>query len=235
MVKLEAIRNKEPRLIVGIETGDVPYYLAAVATEVEGLGDETVCNMIYNIRHELPEDLQRMLASLAVGDEFNGEEIAGINFLVLHNLSAMYHHLLEEAELEEGDIDLIGLKCMEIGGKVFPADPAVFSEMVNCVVASQFSIDVDGSNNLELPVREAILKELVEEMIEKCEMEEEDREALGVALLANEALYFNTPQPSRKAAAGPGGASGQTGIQKPVEGRADTGKAVLLGNFYFPE
>ncbi len=235
MGNLDEIKKKRPRLIVGIETGDAPYYLAAVATEVEGLGDETICNLIYNIRHELPEDLQHMLASLAVGNQFNGEEIAGINFLVLHNLSAMYHQLVEEAELKENDVHLIGLKCMEIGGKVFPSDPSVFSEMVNCVVASQFSIDVDGSSNLELPVREAILKELVEEMIEKCEMEHEDREALGVALLANEALYFGSPRPTRDTAGGPEDSPALKERQELAIKQGETGKAVLFGNFYFPE
>jgi hypothetical protein len=226
MGNLENIRDLDPRVIVGIETGDAPYYLTAIAAEVNGRGDDTICNLIYYSKRELPEELQKMLATVEIGGELNGEDVAGVNFLVLTNLSALYQELLEESELSGSDVNLVGLKCMEIGGQAFPGDPAVFSEMINCPVASHFSIDVEGGEGMSLPVREVLLRELVEEMIEKFELEDDAREALGVALLANEALYFSPPEPE-------GGSTGTDGAGLRVS--SESTDAVLSGKFFFPD
>lgn len=228
MGDLRRIKELDKRIIVGIETGDAPYYLAAVAAEIKGRGNETLCNLVYYSKRELPEELQKMLAAVEASGKLDLEDAAGINFLFLTNLSALYQELLEESDLAEADIDLVGLKCMEIGGQALPCDPSVFSEMIDSPVASHFSIDVEGGEGISLPVREALLKELVEEMIDKCDLEDDAREAMGVALLANEALYFDLSGLD-------GESSGQEDKAEIRVGRRSGSEAILSGKFFFPD
>jgi hypothetical protein len=233
MDNIDKIRGLNSKIIVGIETGNIPEHPAAIAAEVKGHGDSTVFKLLYYAKRSFPEDLQKMLEGAAEGNDFDGEEAASINFLVLHHLASLYGELLDEADLKNEDIHLVGLKCMELGGNLFPNDPAVLSGMIDRIVASHFTIDVDGRREL-LPVGELILKELVTEMIDKFELGDEAREAVGVALLANESLYYEKVGMSQKDGVGPEELSPGVNISRGVEGGEGDRKTVLNGRFFFP-
>ncbi len=233
MDNIDKIRGLSSKIIIGIETGNVPERLAAIVAEVKGHGDSTVFNLLYYAKRSFPEDLQMMLVGAAEGNDLNGEEAASINFLVLHHLASLYGELLDEADLKSEDIHLVGLKCMELGGNLFPSDPAVFSGMIDRIVASHFTIDVDGIREI-LPVGEIILKELVTEMINKFELGDEAREAVCVALLANESLYYEKVGISQKDGTDPEEVSPGVKISRGVEAGKGDRKTVLNGSFFFP-
>jgi len=215
MDNIDKIRGLNSKIIVGIETGNILEHPAAIAVEVKGHGDSTVFKLLYYAKRSFPEDLQKMLEGVAEGNDFDGEEAAGINFLVLHHLASLYGELLEE-----------------LGGNLFPNDPTVLSGMIDRIVASHFTIDIDGRREL-LPVGELILKELVTEMIDKFELGDEAREAIGIALLANESLYYEKIGIFQKDGIGPEELSPGVNISRGVEGGGNR-KTVLNGRFFFP-
>ncbi|MDZ7859234.1 MAG: hypothetical protein U5O15_00960 [Candidatus Krumholzibacteriota bacterium] len=233
MDNINKIREFSSKLIVGIETGSIPERLAAVAAEVKGHGDSTVLNLIYYTKRSFPEDLQKMLLNVVNGHEIGAEEKAGINFLVLHHLASLYRELLDEAGLERKDVNLVGLKCMEIADDLFPKDPAAFSGIIDRIVASHFTIDIEGKSE-SLTVGETILKELVTEMIDKLELDTDAREAVGVALLANEALYYEKVGASVRSGGDSGEVSPGVNISRGVGTDRGEGKTVLNGKFFFP-
>lgn len=233
MDNINKIRGFNSKVIVGIETGSIPERLAAVAAEVKGHGDSTVLNLIYYTKRSFPGDLQKMLLNVAGGGEIDAEEKAGINFLVLHNLASLYRELLDEAGLERKEVNLVGLKCMEIAGELFPNDLTAFSGIIDRIVASHFAIDIEGKGE-SLPVGETILKELVTEMIDKLELDIDAREAVGVALLANEALYYEKVGASVRGGGDSGEDSSGVNISRGVGMDGGKGKTVLNGKFFFP-
>ena len=176
-------------MIVGIETGSVPGRIGAVIVEVSGSGADTVLDLHSFQSVELPPDLVAALEAVAGEKKIDSQEQADVNFLILHHLNTLFFDLLVEAEVDSGEVDLIGLKGMEIGGMEFPDDPGALSELTGCVVAACFRIGPERGQGSWLPVKEAILKGMVEAMVEKYDLDEEAREAVAVALLANESVH----------------------------------------------
>ena len=232
--RLDALRKKEKRLIVGIETGNSPGKLGAALVEVSGNGDNTVLYLRGFTSRSLNPELQAAISALEGAEKFDSEELAGINFLVLRHLSKLYEDVLDNAGLPPDDVDCIGLSCLEIGELAFPGDPAVFSELTNHVVASHFRIGVENGAGGFLAVEEALLQGIVSEMIDRFGLDEEVREAVTVALLANESLFnegafvcegtvpaktvkSRSPRTAKRAAASGAGA-----------------KPRLCGEFFFP-
>lgn len=232
---LDKLAKKEPRLIIGIETGNTPGRLGAVVVGVSGSGNDTVLDIHGFKSYPLPDELVSTLTALERGGDFDPEEIAGINFLVHHHLSALYEDVLEEVGVPADEIDLIGLKCIEIGGRVFPEDPSVLSEMANCIVASRFSIGIENHAGNQLHVNESLLRRMMGSMMERFDLDGEAREAAAVALLANEALFHENSEecigeqtgsstkarPSLRAVKRTSAAVGEEG-------------ACLYGEFFFP-
>jgi hypothetical protein len=122
---------------------------------------------------------------------------------------------------------------MEMGGNLFPNDPTVFSGMVDHIVSSHFTIDIDGRRKC-LPVGETILKELVREMIDKFELGNEASEAVGVALLANESLYYEKVVKSQKDNLGSEEVSHGVNVSMGIEVEEGNRKTILNGKFFFP-
>ncbi|MBN1163007.1 MAG: hypothetical protein JXB45_00375 [Candidatus Krumholzibacteriota bacterium] len=233
--RLNALRAKESKTIVGIETGNTLGSLGAVIVEVRGAGDSTLLDLHSFYSHTVPDELGSALKALGKNNKLDSEESAGINFLLLHHITALFQKLLEQSDISPEDIDLIGLKCLEFGKETFPADPSVLCETTNCIVVSRFSIVMDDENGTLLPVRESILQGMVEEMIEKFGLESEAREAVGVALLANESLYHESLV-SLKDAANPASGTGPATSRSIKSKGAPMGKekARLYGEFFFP-
>jgi len=220
--RLEILKNNRARVIVGIETGSVPGRLGAVIVEVSGNGADTVLDLHSFQSVELPGGLAGALEALKTSQGVGSREQAEVNFLVLHNINTLFFDLLEAAGISPGEVDLIGLKGIEIGGVEFPEDPGALSEMTGCVVAACFRIGPEKGGGHWLPVKEAILKGMVESMVEKYGLDEEAREAVAVALLANESVYHEalaTDDPSSRSI---------------TVHRVGDGGAALHGEFFFP-
>ena len=232
---LEAISLKEKRLIVGIETGNVPGRLGAAVIEVSGMGDDTVLNLLGFQSLPLPQELLATLKALENEGEFDSEEMAGINFLVLHQISSLFQDLLDDVEIKGEEIDLIGLKGLEAGGNLLPADPSALSEATGSIVATHFCIGFDNSPDASLPVKESILRRMVGEMIDRFGLESEMREAAAVALLANESLFHESCEPCDKGRGDRGKAARSSLKAKKRTGRdSDKATPCLYGEFFFP-
>ena len=230
--RLELLKKSRARVIVGIETGSVPGRLGAVIVEVTGSGADTVLDLHSFQSVELPEGLVVALEAVEGEKEIDAQGNADVNFLILHNINTLFFDLLEAAEVDPGEVDLIGLKGMEIGASEFPDDPGALSEMTGCVVAACFRIGPDRGQGSWLPVKEAILKGMVEAMVEKYDLDEEVREAVAVALLANESVHHEAVAAKCPDGGGEGGepaARRTTMVQ-----RGGDGEPALHGEFYFP-
>ncbi len=230
--RLELLKKSKARVIVGIETGSVPGRIGAVIVEVSGSGADTVLDLYSFQSVELPPELVAALEAVAGEKEIDTQEQADVNFLTLHHINTLFFELLEEAEVDPGEVDLIGLKGMEIGGMEFPDDPGALSEMTDCIVAACFRIGPEKGRDSWLPVKEAILKGMVEAMVEKYDLDEEAREAVAVALLANESVHHEalTAKCSDE-----GGSGADTVSRRTITVRqASGGEPALHGEFYFP-
>jgi hypothetical protein len=223
---LKGVNAKETRTVIGIETGNSPGQLCAAVVDVSGMGDETELYLRGYYDYELPPELVSTLGALAEGGSFDSEEVAGINFLVLHHITNLFQDLLDETELSIEDVDLIGLKCLEAGKEIFPTDPAVLSEMTGLIVASRFSIGTEGNGGELLPLREFLLQGMVGDMIEKYSLESGVREAVAVALLANESLFHEHCEMCE--------AEGKRPTVKSAQSRSTAEEACLCAEFFFP-
>ncbi len=223
--RLEILKNSRARVIVGIETGSVPGRIGAVIVEVSGSGADTILDLHSFQSVDLSHGLISALEAVDSESEIDAQEQADVNFLILHHLNSLYFDLLEAAEVEPGKVDLIGLKGMEIGGIEFPDDPGALSELTGSIVAACFRIGPDKGAGTWLPVKEAILKGMVEEMVEKYDLDEEVREAVAVALLANESIHHET-LPAKN--------SDMDSRRMVKVQRGDAGEPALHGEFYFP-
>ena len=94
--RLKSVNEKENRTVIGIETGSSPGRLGAAVVEVGGMGDNTELYLKGFIDYELPSELVETLITLAGGGDFDSEETAGINFLVLHHISNLFQDLLDD-------------------------------------------------------------------------------------------------------------------------------------------
>ena len=137
--RLENLKKSRERVIVGIETGSVPGRIGAVIVEVSGSGADTILDLHSFESVELPEGLVSALEAVDGEAEIDAQEQADVNFLILHHLSTLFFDLLEAASVQAGEVDLIGMKGMEIGGMEFPDDPGALSELTGCSVASTTS------------------------------------------------------------------------------------------------
>jgi hypothetical protein len=231
--RINLLKKKENRIVMGIETGNLPQIGAAVV-EIKGQGDGTVLDLHGFKSHTLPKELFETLEVLGGGGEFDDEEVAGINFLILHHLSNLYIETIEELDIASEEVDLIGLKCIETGGETFPGDPAVFSEMTDRIVASRFGIGSKRGDGVFLPVSEPLLRGMVGDMIEKFGFDNEVHEAVAVALLANESLYHERSELCRaEKAKGASGRPSLRAMKRTGQGAGD-GASILCGEFFFP-
>lgn len=232
--RLDSIRRKEKRYIVGIETGNSPGKLGAALVEVSGSGDDTVLYLRGFKSSVLGQELVATLKALQKEERFDSEELAGINFLILHHLSKLYEEVLANASMSTDKVDMIGLKCIESGGFTFPDDPAVFSEMTEHIVASRFRIGMSDGKGGFIPVEEELLQGMVGDMIDRFGLDEEVREAVTVALLANESV-FNQKVSFFTGAAAPAKPAPSTKARAAKKATAgDDKKGYLCGEFFFP-
>ena len=223
--RLENLKKSRERVIVGIETGSVPGRIGAVIVEVSGSGADTILDLHSFESVELPEGLVSALEAVDGEAEIDAQEQADVNFLILHHLSTLFFDLLEAASVQAGEVDLIGMKGMEIGGMEVPDDPGALCELTGCIVASCFRIGPERGQGSWLPGKESILKGMVEDMVEKYDLDEEVREAVAVALLANESVYHE--------ALPPGNSDPELRRTVKVQ-RGDDSEPALHGEFYFP-
>lgn len=232
---LNLLKKKNKRVIVGIETGNTPGRFGGALVEVSGNGDGTVLDLHGFKNYPLPKELVTTLNVMGKGSEFDSEEVAGVNFLILHHLSKLFQAVLDGVGRTSEEVDLIGLKCMEIGGRFFPSDPSILSETTGRVVASRFYIGIEDGTGGLLPVKESILRGLVGEMIDKFGLDSEVREAAAVALLASEALFHEDL--TSVAGPGPGGGSSKITSLRAVQRLnkvAGDERSCLCGEFFFP-
>ncbi len=230
--RLEFLKKSKARVIVGVETGSVPGRLGAVIVEVSGSGADTILDLHSFQSVDLPPGLIAALEAVDGEKQIDTQERADVNFLTLHHINTLFVDLLEAAGVESGEVDLIGLKGMEIGGMEFPDDPGALSEMTGCIVASCFRIGPEKEMGSWLPVKEAILKGMVEAMVEKYDLDEEAREAVAVALLANESVHHEAI-PSKCSDEDSSGAD-MTSRRTVMVQRVSEGEPALHGEFYFP-
>jgi hypothetical protein len=228
--RLEKLRNRHSRVIVGIEAGGTGGRIGAVLVEVSGSGDDTVLELHASRSATLPSGLQSALASLGHG--FDAEGLAQINFLLLHRIDSLFFGLVESAGIDPGRIDMIGLKGIEAGGREIPDDPGALSEMTGCVVASCFRIGPQRGSGHWLPVKEAILRGMVAAMVERYDLDEIAREAVVVALLANESVYHE----ALDGACPHGAQPPKSAVSTTTVRRAGIlpHEAALHGEFFFP-
>ncbi len=213
--RLEELRSRSNRLIVGIEAGNNNRSISAAIVEVSGRGDDTLIDIYSFDNVELPGELVAALEALGRKDDFDSEEIAGINFLLIHQINGLFQTLFDDIQLEPEDVDVLGVKCVEIAGKRLPEDPSVISEMTGCIVASRFRIGLENGKGPELDIVEPILREMVGEIMERLEIDLEASEAVAVALMANESVYSD-------------------GVEAEEADSGDRERAGLYGEFYYP-
>ena len=230
--RLKLLKNSRARVIVGIETGSVPGRIGAVIVEVSGSGADTVLDLHSFQSVELPPELVAALQTVAGEKKIDTQEQADVNFLILHRINTLFFDLLVEAEVDPGEVDLIGLKGMEISGMEFPDDPGALSELTGCIVAACFRIGPERGKGSWLPVKEAILKGMVEEMVEKYDLDEEAREAVAVALLANESVHHEAL--TMKCSDEDGSGADKAPRRTVMVQRGSDGEPTLHGEFYFP-
>lgn len=227
--QLGKLREKKTRIVVGIELGGGEGRLGAAVVGISGRGNETFLDMLGYRSIALPADLARALGSLDSREAFDSDELAGLDFLLYQQLSALYEDTLEESGIEPDRVDLIGIKEYEAGGGVFPKDPAVLSEMTGRIVACRFTIKTGGENGGLVPVAESLLERMVEGLIDRFDLDKETREAAAIALLANEALFHESSETCNGAA---GARPRLTTVGRSSQENDD---ACLRGEFYFPE
>lgn len=234
--RLDLLKKKDRRLIVGIETGRAPGSLGAAVVEVSGSGNDTVLSLLGFTGRGISPELQAALGALERSERFGSKELAGINFLVLHNLTKLYDDVLREADAAGDEIDVIGLECLEVGEFVFPADPGVLSEMTGRMVATRFRVGMADEEGKLVSVDEPLLQGIVSEMIDRAGLDEEARGAVTVALLANESIFSagawtcSAPgegDPAAKAAR-------KKGAAKEPGAPGAEGRASLCAEFFFP-
>jgi hypothetical protein len=233
--RLAVLKMKTKRIIVGIETGNTPGQWAAAMVEVSGNGDDTVLYLKNFYSYRLPAELVTTFSALDNREKFDLEELAGINFLVLHHLSKLYQEVIAGVDIDPDKVDLIGLKCLEINGMAFPNEPSALSEITGLIVASRFYIGVEDSAGNVLPVKESLLKGMVGDMIDKFGLESEVREAVAVALLANESLFHESSDIF--GAKGRGSTEKKRPSLKAIKrtgAKAGKENACLCGEFFFP-
>jgi hypothetical protein len=232
--RLDALKRKEKRYIVGIETGNSPGKLGAALVEVSGSGDDTVLYLRGFKSAVLAPEIVAALKAVSREEKLDSEDLAGINFLILHHLSKLYEAVLENAGIDSGKVDMIGLKCIESGQLVFPVDPTVLSEMTERIVASRFRIGVSDGKGGFIPIEEALLQGMVSDMIDRFGLDGEVREAVTVALLANESIFNEKVT----FCAGSEPESDLPAHKKPRVAKVtvpiDRKKAFLCGEFFFP-
>jgi len=224
--RLNTLKKRKQRTVIGIETGNTPGKLGAAVVEVSGQGDKTVLYLKGFQSYELPGELETALETIEGGGSFDAEEKAGLNFLVLHHISNLCQELVEKSGIVFSGVDLIGLKCLEVGGEVFPTDPSVLSEMTGIVIASRFYIGVEGKDGEFLPVRESLLQGMVGDMVERYGLDSDVREAVVVALLANESLFHERFETCKREGKRPTVKSAKIAGCRP--------DAHLCGEFFFP-
>ena len=220
---LEEIRMKKSRMIVGIETGNTIGRIGAVVVEVTGHGDDTLLD--FHVYHSvtMSPELVATLKALKAADDFDSEDTAGINFLILHQISSLYQEIFDKTDIDADEIDLVGLKCLEVASSVFPEDPAALSEMTGAIVASHFSIGSEDGEESPVLVNEPILQSMVDGIAKKFDLNKEAREAVCIAMLANESLCSHGCGSDL-----PEGSSRESG------GAGQDKNAGLFGEFFFP-
>ena len=60
--------------------------------------------------HGIPPELLATFKAFEENRDFDSEEVAGLNFLIVHHISNLYQEMLDELAVVHEDIDLIGLK-----------------------------------------------------------------------------------------------------------------------------
>lgn len=224
--RLNALKERKQRTVIGIETGNSQGRLGAAVVEVSGQGDDTVLYLKGFRSYELPGELEQSLASIGKGETLDAEEKAGLNFLILHHISNLCQELVDETGIDFSSVDLIGLKSLEAGGEIFPTDPSALSEMTGIVIASRFYIGVEDSEGEFLPVRESLLQGMVGEMVERFGLDSDVREAVVVALLANESLFHERFETCNR--------EGRRPTVKSAKRSGCGPEAHLCGEFFFP-
>ncbi len=233
--QIKKLKEKDNRVIIGVETGNVPGRLGAAVVEVSGKGDSTVLDLHGFKSHPVPRELQATLDAFSLTGKFDSEEVAGMNFLILHHISSLVREVVDEVGFSSEDVSLIGLQCVEAGGGTFPSDPSVLSEMTNCIVVCRFSIGDEENSSECLPVKESLLRGLVGEMMDRFGLESEVREAVAVALLANESLFHESCL-TCETGTGEGEAQKRPSLKsvRRKNAAAGPGAACLFGEFFFP-
>lgn len=228
--RLEALRTRKSRVIVGIEAGGSGGRLGAVLVEISGNGDDTVLELHASHAAVLPAGLQSSLDSF--GERMGAGDLAQLSFLMLHQIDSVFFDLVESAGIDPERVDLIGLKGVETGGREIPDDPGALSEITGCIVASCFRIGPDRGGGHWLPVKEAILQGMVAAMVERYDLDEVAREAVAVALLANESVYHE----ALDGACPHGAPVTRSAVASRTVRRAGGGphEAALHGEFFFP-
>lgn len=231
--RLQALRDRHSRTIVGIETGGGPEgRIGAALVDVGGSGNETVLDLHAFRSTPICAELRAALAAFGDGGTLQAEALAQINFLILHQVNSLFFELLESTGQAVDAIDLVGLKGLEAGEREFPDDPGALSETTGCVVASCFRIGPERGGGSWLPVKEALLKGIVGAMIERGDFAAEAGDAVAVALLANESVYHEPlDMPCQGGATRSGGQVPSRTVRR---AGAAPGESVLHGEFFFP-
>lgn len=232
--RLGKIAEKENRIIVGIEPGDPPDRPGAAIVEISGSGENTILDLHYFHSIPLPGNFLRAIRALADGSEFDGEDVTGVSFLLMHSLSNLFQTLLDLIEADRSDVDLIGLRCLEVNGKILPEDLTAFSEMTGRIVASKFGLVTGENGNDYLPLNDQLFQGMVGDMVEKFGLEDEVRKAVGVALLANESLFYESSEERGDDEDTKKEHSGRLSLQT-IKRTGNKGRSFLRGQFFFPE
>ncbi len=230
--RLEKIAGKDKRVIIGITTGNPPYRPGAAIVEVSGNGEKTVLDLHYFHSISLPADFIKAVKALDRGAEFDREDMTGISFLLMHSLSNLVQTLLDLIQADNSDVDLIGLKCLEVSGKILPQDLTAFSEMTGNIVASKFGVVTGGEGDDYLSLNQQLFYGMVGDMVEKYGLEDDVREAVGVALLANESLFYESSKERGEEENGDE-YGGRLSLQT-VKRTGDRDRSLLRGQFFFP-
>jgi len=105
--RLEKIRAKKCRKIVGLMSGTSVDGVSLVLAEVCGYKLETKVKLLAYKTYPYPEDLRRMIFKLFGGDEATVENLCLANFVLGEFYAHKIIEFLREAGVEKGEVDLI--------------------------------------------------------------------------------------------------------------------------------
>jgi len=106
--RLNLMREKETRRIIGLISGTSADGVSAVATEITGSGTSTKIRIIGFLTNPYPPELRRAVFELFTPETSTVDKVCAMNFVLGEFFAESALRLMDETGLEPSEFDLIG-------------------------------------------------------------------------------------------------------------------------------